>query len=467
MKRLIPFWLLGYVIWIAGCAAARPQPNLTPTAAAPQATVTVRQPIPPTQVIPPTPTTAPTNTPPPTSTVTPSPTPTPTPTLPMPQGRLLFFWDPRSHLSTIEAAANLYMVSPDPETGQWHLQTILYHPYLWSGISLSPDEQWLAMEIQGDIELSFAPREGPPDEGRPILYALNLQNFSYHSWTHDYWDYFETIWLADNETIAYRNTLGLFTVSFTNATPQPLGDWVGNEKPAAFSLSPNGRFWAVGLYKQDLIFHDTLAKQTSVITGVPLLYDIYDMAWAPSSRWFAAGPNLLIANPQTLETIILSEGYVPAWSPDSQWLAFETSNQEGIHKRSNSLYMWNAGNREQQLIIDKYVEVLVPLWKPNTSDLAVGLRQEGVSSLSLISMPEGTIRSLYEVHEVIQMTPCTWSPDGEWLMFYMQDGERNESGVYIIHQSGRGLYPLVESDGEIFAPTGATRPPDGCFWLSQ
>lgn len=85
----------------------------------------------------------------------------------------------------------------------------------------------------------------------------------------------------------------------------------------------------------------------------------------------------------------------------------------------------------------------------------------------MINVPERVVTSLYELHENTMFIPCAWSPDGEWLVFYMQNGELTHSGIYLIHQSGQGLHPLVESDDRIMAPDGATSPPAGCFWLLE
>lgn len=386
MKHLLSLWFLLGWLGLASCATNPPQPTLAPTSAVAQLPDTPNPaPTATSTLVPPSPTGIPltstaTLTPEPTITSTPTPSPSPTPTvaLPLPQGRLFFFWDPRSHTSAEEPAPNLYQVVPNPQTNQWDIQIILYHLNVGSHQTLSPDQQWLTMFISGDITPSFTPRNYPPDTGDPIIYTFNLQDFSYRSWVDDFWGPVEFVWI-DNETIAYRNSLGLgltglFTVSFTNPDPQPLGDWITNEEPAAFSLSPNGRFWAVGGFRtQNLIFHDNSTNQTTIIPNVPLLHDIYDMAWNASSEWLAAGPNLLVANPQTLELVPLTGGYLPYWSADGQWLAF-LSKRSNAENQPSSLKVWHVQDKQEQVVLENFSRVFDPLWHPNHPTLTIGLK---------------------------------------------------------------------------------------------
>jgi Tol biopolymer transport system component len=84
-----------------------------------------------------------------------------------------------------------------------------------------------------------------------------------------------------------------------------------------------------------------------------------------------------------------------------------------------------------------------PVWAPITPQVAVGTVQDDIAQLKTIDVASGNIRTAFESTEIQIIKPYSWSPDGEWILFYAIDDKR--SGLYVIHLSSGTFYQIMDT----------------------
>jgi Tol biopolymer transport system component len=176
----------------------------------------------------------------------------------------------------------------------------------------------------------------------------------------------------------------------------------------------------------------------------------------------------------------------PEWSPDGKWLAFGIKGHVHIASRDGSL---------PQKITDFAVVASSPRWMPDSNGLIVTVERNDTDQLLLtdregswpralttdtlgdhwdarpspdgkfivfnlrrfddlnrldivlLEITTGEQSTLYGKPSVRAMSP-KWSPDGKWISFIAQEGQREE--LYLIQPTGEGLHQLTNAGQDIF-----------------
>lgn len=126
----------------------------------------------------------------------------------------------------------------------------------------------------------------------------------------------------------------------------------------------------------------------------------------------------------------------------------------------NSLLLWNVHNKAIRPLVQESSFFLSPIWLPDNQTLIVSAWQTGITHLLEINAVQQTVYSFYQVNKESRIVPCAVSPDGNWLVFFMQYADMSLAGIYVIHKSGQGFHPLVESSGPVSDPWS-------CVWLAK
>ncbi|MCC7117634.1 MAG: S9 family peptidase [Anaerolineales bacterium] len=185
---------------------------------------------------------------------------------------------------------------------------------------------------------------------------------------------------------------------------------------------------------------------------------------------------------------------IPQWSPDGAWLAFTLDGHVHIVPHDGGL---------PKKITDFAPAASSPRWMPDSKGLIVSVERKDVDQLLLTNLdgdypsalttdsigdhweatpsPDGkfilyTLRrfddlnrldivvlelatrkqiTLYGKESVRAFSP-KWSPDGQWISFIAQEGEREE--IYLIEPNGEGLHQLTKAGEDIvqheWSPSG-------------
>jgi len=176
----------------------------------------------------------------------------------------------------------------------------------------------------------------------------------------------------------------------------------------------------------------------------------------------------------------------PEWSPDGNWLAFGIKGHVHIVSRDGSL---------PKKITDFVVAASGPRWMPDSNGLIVTVERNDADQLLLtdrdgswpralttdklgdhwdarpspdgefiifnlrrfddlnrldiilLEITTGKQTTLYGKPSVRAMSP-KWSPDGKWISFIAQEGQREE--LYLIQANGEGLHQLTNAGQDIF-----------------
>lgn len=481
MKRL-PFILVCFLLTVS-CATAQPTPTAQPTAShtdappttlaqttntPPPATHTTTPPPTPTTTltIPPTHTGTATHTATPTTTKTPIPTKTATvtlpptlPTLPPPTGSIYFLWDPTQLPLSGQGdpVQNLYLATLGGIPDNWQIEPILDKLYGWPITALSPDRTKLALTIledrNGDGSISNIGYDMGLDW--PNIFFYSLTDDSLQRVTDEDPEVYTLNWLSDNQTLFYQNDKTIFSFNTADfSKTQFAGPFV--DGITQFAWSPDDSLLAVELRSSILYF---LRKDTGDVIepgGLPTGYDSF-IGWSPNSQWLAStisrNAGLFVVNPNSSEIVnLVSSDYSSqfVWSPDGQLLAFT----QNVLRTSSSLQLWDS-NSQTITLLTEAVSTSKMVWSSDSSSFAVGYVKEKTGGIWVIDVLTNAVRELAQFDNAIKIAPLSWSPNGQWLLFFHE--QESSAGLYLIHREGGEIYLLQE--------TTNTYEPYNIFWL--
>ncbi|MBL8078912.1 MAG: S9 family peptidase [Anaerolineales bacterium] len=177
---------------------------------------------------------------------------------------------------------------------------------------------------------------------------------------------------------------------------------------------------------------------------------------------------------------------IPEWSPNGEWLAFCFNGHVHIVPRTGGI---------PKKITDFAVSASAPRWMPDSNGLIVSIERDDTDQLLLtdrdgswpralttdtvgdhwdprpspdskfvafnlrrfddlnrldivlLEIASGKQVTLYGKPSVRAMSP-KWSPDGKWISFIAQEGQREE--LYLIKPDGEGLHQLAKDGNDIF-----------------
>lgn len=250
-----------------------------------------------------------------------------------------------------------------------------------------------------------------------------------------------------------------------------------NKKAPAWS--PDGRFFAYqskddrGL---DIYVMDVRNKTSRQLTNHP----DRDLSpeWSPNGKWIAfvsdrAGDldiyRIDVDGSNLKRLTKRGDNQNPAWSPDSQQIAYD-SYQGGDHRPGgvpgrHFLYVMSAdGARSRQLLEDLNISGCT--WSPDGKHIAFAsgnIGGEGVN-ISIIDTNGNNRRTLTRVGPNGWARSPAWSPNGEWVAYFfttvpiLNPGELRpvlwqDNVIYVIHIDGKDAeQPLEATRGLSTAP---------------
>jgi len=388
---------------------------------------------------------------------------------PFTTGFLLFFWDTETPLEDPSAWSipagepkqDLYVAIPGSNPTDWQLHSLLRHRLEWPdqapnwpSLSISPDRTKIAFQIQwfsdfGQLAYSNSIYIYNWVEGiiKEVVPETTLEIFSLD-------------WMPDNHTLAYIQGNELYQVNLlTNDAPQPLTNPFPTQL-SWLSWSPQEEIVAITfpLLPEKLVLFDNLnGVQTPVIVNEqPSLPST--ISWSLTGEWLATNlsgdTGLMLFNPHLARSVTLvSTGFsAHTWSPNGSQLAFTQS--EGS---LSSVFVWDTATGVTTTVIDGEVGGISALvWSPDNRNIFLGQHQEGIVWVSTIEVSANKRQNLLQLSSIYDFTALAWSPDGQWLLFYVAK-EDNTSGFYIVDVLGNNMTRVLD--------TTNTLKPLGVAWI--
>ena len=397
-----------------------------------------------------------------TATSTPLPTATKRPThnlLVPPAGELYFLWDSKQMPNSIidEPIQSLYLALPGITPTDWQIKPLLDNLIGVPYSALSPDKTKFAFTIledkNNDGYISFESYNMWLDA--PNLYIYSLKDGSFERVTENYPDLYEPTWLADNQTIVSRQSShDIVSVNTTSHIIESI--YESPETMHWILVSPGEEEIAVNFDSGKVSFLDPLTGQlTDVASGIGGFG--VDHAWSLDGRWLALtqwfNGLFFLVNTQTNQSIAVPELNAvryPAWSPDSQQLALIQGNPDG-----STLVLFNPEDGIITPLLNMPAEMRDLLWSPDGSQLAFSIWQDDGISLGVVDIDKNEFRELWHMTGAGRFKIPAWSPDGQWLLFHSgrlplftepsDPVENDQSGLYLIHQSGGEPIQLLDT----------------------
>ena len=161
--------------------------------------------------------------------------------------------------------------------------------------------------------------------------------------------------------------------------------------------------------------------------------------WSPDGRFFAyhsnvdGDPDIYVMDVRNKTSRQLTNhperDLSPAWSPNGKWIAFESDRTGDLHiyridvDGSNLMRLTNRGDNQN------------PAWSPDSQWIAYnsyqeGNRDAGIRGRQFLSLITADGRRSKQLAEGLNMSGCTWSPDGKQIAFTA--GNIGVGGVNII-----------------------------------
>ena len=195
--------------------------------------------------------------------------------------------------------------------------------------------------------------------------------------------------------------------------------------------------------------------------------------WSPDGRFFAyqsnddGDPDIYIMDVRNKTSRQLTNhpdrDLLPAWSPNGKWIAFESDRTGDLHiyridvDGSNLMRLTNRGNNQN------------PAWSPDSEWIAYnsyqdGNRDAGIRGKHFLFLMAADGRRSKQLAEGLNMSGCTWSPDGKQIAFaagnirveginiiVIDVNRRNRRNLTRVGPNASARYPAWSPDGEWIA----------------
>ncbi|RKU24110.1 hypothetical protein C6503_01385 [Candidatus Poribacteria bacterium] len=198
--------------------------------------------------------------------------------------------------------------------------------------------------------------------------------------------------------------------------------------------SPDGRFFAYQSNDDgdpDIYVMDVRNKTSRQLTNHPER-DL-SPAWSPNGKWIAFESDrtgdlhiyrIDVDGSNLMRLTKRGDNQSPAWSPDSQWLAYnsyqEGNRDAGIRGRQFLSVMTADGKRTRQLTEDLNMSGCT--WAPDGKQIAFAAGNIGKDgmNISVIDVNGHNRRALTEVGPNAWARSPSWSPDGKWIAYFFK-----------------------------------------------
>jgi Tol biopolymer transport system component len=239
--------------------------------------------------------------------------------------------------------------------------------------------------------------------------------------------------------------------------------------------SPDGRYIAYTLAQLHgdpilIVVFDFVEDRSMIVYQHPTMFP-YDLAWSSDSRYILFSG---MQEDQTTSTIVrldIASGATTvlvewpgfqavdaAYAPDGSRIVFASNKPEREAANSNIWLMEPDGSDPEQITSSSSAtnwQYTLPSWSPDGETIAC-IRQspedaaEPSSALCFIEA-QGTEWTCFKPfdHPMGTDRPA-WSPDGQYLIFALGDGE--ESGdIYLLDISDGGIMVLNDTSGKFYS----------------
>ena len=242
-------------------------------------------------------------------------------------------------------------------------------------------------------------------------------------------------WAAQTEIISFLpRGNGARSIHFIDTQGELLqGLMVGPGRMGSFSWSPDGGSIAYDSNQDgdpNIYVMNVRNKTSRQLTNHPDR-DLWP-AWSPNGKWIAfvsdrAGDldiyRIDVDGSNLKRLTKRGDNQNPAWSPDSEWIAYD-SYQGGNHRPGGMpgrhfLYIMTAdGARSKQLVEDLNLSGCT--WSPDGKQIAFAAGNIGVGgvSISIIDVNGRNRRNLPRVGANAMARDPAWSPDGKWIAYF-------------------------------------------------
>ena len=195
--------------------------------------------------------------------------------------------------------------------------------------------------------------------------------------------------------------------------------------------------------------------------------------WSPDGRFFAyhsnhdGDPNIYVMDVRNKTSRQLTNhpdsDLSPAWSPNGKWIAFESDRTGDLHiyridvDGSNLMRLTNRGDNQN------------PAWSPDSQWIAYnsyqdGNREAGIRGRQFLSVMTADGRRSKQLAEGLNMSGCTWSPDGKQIAFAAGNIGKDGMNISVIGLNGlnRRTLTKVGPNASAWSPAWS---PDG-EWIA-
>ena len=175
-------------------------------------------------------------------------------------------------------------------------------------------------------------------------------------------------------------------------------------------------------------------------------------AWSPDSKWLAFGIKGHVhlvpregGLPRKISDFATAAGS-PRFMPDSQGLIVSVER----HEADQLLFTDLQGTWPRALTTDSLGDHWDARPSPNGKSIVYTLRRfDDLNRLDIVWLEIETGKSitLYGKPSTRALS-AKWSPNGQWIAFIAQEGEREE--IYLVRPNGEGLHQLTNTGHDVF-----------------
>jgi len=408
------------------------------------------------------------------TTIPPTTTVIPTTTIPIPTGRIYFFWDPATFTGGVPSLGpkqNLYLALPGTGYNDWQIQTLLdrhldwnveapNHPY----VALSPDQTMFAFSVNrdangdGDIKTPW----GGDERGfyvyrvtDDVLWRITDADFNY-----------DLAWFPDNKRIAFGQNGEILQIYVDDLNVHMLVGPYPSSIPE-LTISPRGDMLAFIVNGSPstpytfMLYH--LFTEEGFVIAPEFFLSPYSIKWSPDGQWlltnntFTFGLNLIETKTGQLVWHATSPAGTPVWSTDSAqfWFVDRTDTYSFLASFQVSDF--------QTTPIISGEPMSSPILSADAQEVAVFFIDDGKPTIALVNTQDNEVKDVFSSPEIPVGEIVAWSPDNEWLLFVGTQTLPEQdpiTGIFLIHRTGYPVYLLQETK-----PTEVNIPPKHFYWL--